>query len=57
MHYGSGILSAAMVGWFADGTPWTMGWILGSCGFGSLAASLIAQRLVLRLSAATKYAA
>ncbi|HUD32095.1 MAG TPA: Bcr/CflA family multidrug efflux MFS transporter [Variovorax sp.] len=57
MHYGSGILSAAMVGWFADGTPWTMGWIMGSCGVGSLAASLIAQRLVLRHGAATECAA
>ena len=24
MHSGAGVLSAAMVGWFADGTPWTM---------------------------------
>ncbi|MEJ5903353.1 Bcr/CflA family multidrug efflux MFS transporter [Pseudomonas kermanshahensis] len=34
MHYGSGILSAALVGWFDDGTPWTMGWIIGACGVG-----------------------
>lgn len=36
MHFGSGILSAAMVGWFADGTPWTMAWIMAAAGVGSL---------------------
>lgn len=45
MHYGSGILSAAMVGWFADGTPWTMAWIMGVCGIGSLVTSLISTHL------------
>lgn len=34
MQYGSGVLTAAMIGWFADGTPWTMGWIIGLCGVG-----------------------
>jgi len=41
MHYGSGILSAAMVGWFSDGTPWTMAWIMAAAGIGSLATSVI----------------
>jgi DHA1 family bicyclomycin/chloramphenicol resistance-like MFS transporter len=41
LHYGSGILSAAMVGWFADGTPWTMGWIMGLGGVGSAVAALM----------------
>ena len=40
MHYGTGVLTAAMVGWFADGTPWTMGWIIGRGGIGSAAAAL-----------------
>ncbi|WBI81547.1 Bcr/CflA family multidrug efflux MFS transporter [Pseudomonas aeruginosa] len=40
MHYGSGILSAALVGWLADGTPWTMGWIIGLCGVGCLLTAL-----------------
>lgn len=44
LHYGSGILSAAMVGWFADGTPWTMGWIMGLSGVGSVAIALLMQR-------------
>ncbi|HEY0295672.1 MAG TPA: Bcr/CflA family multidrug efflux MFS transporter [Bordetella sp.] len=39
IHFGSGILSSAMVGWFADGTPWTMGWIMGLMGLGCLAAA------------------
>jgi DHA1 family bicyclomycin/chloramphenicol resistance-like MFS transporter len=29
MHYGTGVLSVAMTGWFADSAPWTMGWIIG----------------------------
>ncbi|MGF6372896.1 DHA1 family bicyclomycin/chloramphenicol resistance-like MFS transporter [Paraburkholderia sp. RAU6.4a] len=45
MHYGSGILSAAMVGWFANGKPWTMAWIMGLAGFGSLATSAISVRI------------
>jgi MFS transporter, DHA1 family, multidrug resistance protein len=45
MHYGSGILSAAMVGWFADGTPWTMAWIMGLAGIGSVATSAISMRI------------
>ncbi len=40
-HYGSGILSAALVGWFADGTPWTMGWVMGLCSIGCLATALL----------------
>jgi DHA1 family bicyclomycin/chloramphenicol resistance-like MFS transporter len=32
MHYGSGVLSAAMLGWFADGTPAPMGLIVGGAG-------------------------
>ena len=46
MHYGSGVLSAAMLGWFADGTPWPMGWIVGAAGIGCLLASLLQTRLV-----------
>lgn len=45
MHYGSGILTAAMLGWFSDRTPWTMAWIMGLTGLGSLATSLIAARM------------
>jgi DHA1 family bicyclomycin/chloramphenicol resistance-like MFS transporter len=44
LHYGSGILSAAMVGWFADGTPWTMGWIMGLSGIGSVVTAFLMQR-------------
>lgn len=45
MHYGSGILSAALVGGFADGTPWPMAWVMGLAGIGSLLTSLISIRL------------
>ena len=44
MHYGTGVLSAAMLGWFADGTPWTMGWIVGLGGIGSLATAVLLVR-------------
>ena len=45
MHYGAGMLSTAMVGWFVDGTPWTMGWIVGTGGIGSfLTAVLLVRR-------------
>ena len=44
MHYGTGILSAAMLDWFADGTPWTMGWIVGLGGIGSLATAVLLVR-------------
>jgi DHA1 family bicyclomycin/chloramphenicol resistance-like MFS transporter len=45
MHYGSGILSAAMVSWFSDGTPWTMAWIMAAAGVSSLATSLISTHI------------
>jgi DHA1 family bicyclomycin/chloramphenicol resistance-like MFS transporter len=45
MHYGSGILSAALLGWFSDGTPWAMAWIMGVTGLGCLTISVIATRM------------
>lgn len=46
MHYGAGILGSALVGIFADGTPWPMGWIIAASGIGSvLCAWLAAQPL------------
>ena len=38
------VLSAAMLGWFADGTSWTMGWIVGAGGVGSLATAVLLVR-------------
>jgi DHA1 family bicyclomycin/chloramphenicol resistance-like MFS transporter len=35
LQYGTGILGSAMVGAFADGTPWTMGWVIATMGVGS----------------------
>jgi len=35
LQYGTGILGSALVGAFADGTPWTMGWVIASFGIGS----------------------
>ncbi|MDH4764346.1 hypothetical protein OMP44_15770 [Pseudomonas sp. CBMAI 2609] len=44
MHYGSGILTAAMMSWFSDGTPWPMAWVMGAAGIGSLSTSLVIAR-------------
>ncbi|QEX23219.1 Bcr/CflA family drug resistance efflux transporter [Hypericibacter adhaerens] len=36
IHYGSGIVGSALVGAFADGTPWPMGLVIALAGLGSL---------------------
>ncbi|WP_193040677.1 MULTISPECIES: Bcr/CflA family multidrug efflux MFS transporter [unclassified Pseudomonas] len=40
MHYGSGIFSAALVSWLADGTPKGMALVMGGAGIGCLVAAL-----------------
>jgi len=44
IQYGSGILSGAMLNWFASGTPWTLGWIIGLSGVGCVASLFFAPR-------------
>ncbi|CAG4916986.1 MFS transporter [Paraburkholderia saeva] len=51
IQYGTGIVSSAMVGIFADGTPWPMGWVIALSGIGSL---LCALCLVLASPATTR---
>ena len=34
IHYGAGIVGSALVGAFADGTPWPIGWVVGIAGIG-----------------------
>jgi DHA1 family bicyclomycin/chloramphenicol resistance-like MFS transporter len=34
LQYGSAMLGSALVAAFADGTPWTLGWVLAACGIG-----------------------
>jgi MFS transporter, DHA1 family, multidrug resistance protein len=41
LHYGSGIFGSALVGAFADGTPWAMGWVIALMGIGSFACTLL----------------
>lgn len=36
LQYGSGIITSALVGAFADGTPWPMGAVILLCGIGAL---------------------
>lgn len=37
IHYGAGIVGSALVGAFADGTPWPMGWVVAIAGIGCFA--------------------
>ena len=41
IQYGSGIVGSALVGAFADGTPWPMGWVIAICAVGSAACTLL----------------
>lgn len=41
MHYGSGILSAALVSWLSDGTPRAMAFVMGAAGVGCLVTMLL----------------
>jgi DHA1 family bicyclomycin/chloramphenicol resistance-like MFS transporter len=45
IQYGSGIVGSGLVGAFADGTPWPLGWVIGLAGLGSLfSMSLLSRR-------------
>ncbi|WP_044236417.1 multidrug effflux MFS transporter [Chondromyces apiculatus] len=44
MQYGSGVASAALVGWLADGTPRPMSWLMGASGVAALATALLVKR-------------
>jgi DHA1 family bicyclomycin/chloramphenicol resistance-like MFS transporter len=37
VQYGSGMVGSALVGAFADGTPWPIGWVIALAGLGSAA--------------------
>jgi DHA1 family bicyclomycin/chloramphenicol resistance-like MFS transporter len=41
IHYGSGIIGSALVGFLADGTPWPMGLVVAISGFGCLLSALL----------------
>ena len=43
IQYGSGIIGSGLIGYFADGTPWPMGWTIALAGVGSLISALIVQ--------------
>jgi DHA1 family bicyclomycin/chloramphenicol resistance-like MFS transporter len=46
-QYGTGVLGSALVGFFADGTPWPMGAVIAAMGIGSLlCATLLVPRPV-----------
>jgi DHA1 family bicyclomycin/chloramphenicol resistance-like MFS transporter len=51
MHYGAGIVSAALVGWLSNGTPSAMAWVMGVAGVGSFATAM-ASRYRVRTNAA-----
>jgi DHA1 family bicyclomycin/chloramphenicol resistance-like MFS transporter len=39
LQFGAGVLTTAMTGWFADGTPFTYAWVMGVTTIGGLVAS------------------
>jgi DHA1 family bicyclomycin/chloramphenicol resistance-like MFS transporter len=41
IQYGSGIVGSALVGVFADGTVWPLGWVIALCGLGTLLSTLL----------------
>ncbi|WLE95224.1 MAG: multidrug effflux MFS transporter [Candidatus Electrothrix communis] len=41
IHYGSGIIGSALVGIFADSTPWPMGLVIGMSGIGCLLSTFL----------------
>ena len=41
IHYGSGIIGSGLVGAFADGTPWPLGWVVALTGLGALASACL----------------
>jgi DHA1 family bicyclomycin/chloramphenicol resistance-like MFS transporter len=43
IHYGSGMIGSAFVGWFADGTPWPMGLVIAISGVGCFACTLLVR--------------
>lgn len=44
LQYGSGIAGSGLVGTFADGTPWPMGWVIALTGIGSLLSAGLLMR-------------
>jgi len=44
LQFGTGILTTAMTGWFADGTARPLGWIIGVMGCGALLFNLLLIR-------------
>jgi DHA1 family bicyclomycin/chloramphenicol resistance-like MFS transporter len=48
IHYGSGILGSALVGVFATGTPWSLGWVVALTGAGCAASAWILTPAIAR---------
>ena len=42
IQYGSGMIGSALIGVFADGTPWPMGCVIALAGIGSLISAVLA---------------
>ena len=51
LQYGTGILGSAMVGAFADGSPWPMGWVIALSGI----VSMLCAWLLVPAAATTPY--
>lgn len=49
MQYGSGIVTAALLGWLADGTPWVMGAVIGGCAILCCVTAVLLQRVAVKV--------
>jgi MFS transporter, DHA1 family, multidrug resistance protein len=48
IHYGTGIVGSALVGIFADGTPWPLGWVIAVAGLGAAACAWFLVRTTIQ---------
>ena len=53
LQYGSGILGSALVGAFADGTPWPMGLVMALCAIVSFASTRLLPRAMSQIGLAS----
>lgn len=52
LQYGSGIAGSGLVGLFADGTPWPMGWVIALAGIGSACCAVLLSKPALKAMSA-----
>jgi DHA1 family bicyclomycin/chloramphenicol resistance-like MFS transporter len=46
LQYGGGIAGSGLVGLFADGTPWPLGWVIALAGIGTLSCAALLRKAI-----------